>query len=311
MQRRKNRLPSQKAREAARDAAEVAKVAARPIKKERRGATARPVKKERQRAPVVMQRAPARAKPAKARATPVAAPKKAPPATDNSLPPALERALAKQKRLYDDVVRKMEDRMMVMQRMAAERAAADKQADDDEVRVLTAKQVAVLVKECGKLSPDEAATALLYMPDAKYDESSGAYEVDLTAMSDRARWRLWCFVMNAAPHARAERLALLHKEREAEARKRVASAQDFASNAYSLAFQGAAFKTQDGRTGTVFYDRHSKTLKVSVASTGETWQLYTENELRAGVLRARGVDAHSDSDSDSDSDLSSSDDECV
>lgn len=309
---RRQRLPSQKAREAARDAAEVAQVAAaRSIKKERIRATARPVKKERQRVPLVTQRAPSRAKPARAGATPVAAHNKAQTAMENSLPPALERALVKQKRLYDDVMRRMEDKMIVMQRMAAERAAADKQADHDEVRVLTAKQVAVLMKECGKLAPDEAATALLYMPDAKYEESSGAYEVDLTAMSDRARWRMWCFVMHAAPHARAERLALLHKEREAEARQRVAGAQNVASNAYSLAFQRAAFKTQDGRTGTVFYDRHSKTLKVSAASTRETWTLYTVNELEAGILRARGVDAHSNSNSDSDSDLSSSDDECM
>ena len=308
---RRIRLPSQKVREAARHAAEVAQLAARPIKKERRGATAKQVKKERQRVPLVIQGPPPQAKPARAGATPVAGPKQARPATDNYLPPALARALAKQQRLYDEVIRRMEDRMTVMQRMAAERVAADKQADNDGVRVLTAKQVAVLMKECANLSPDEAATALLYMPDAKYEESSGAYEVDLTAMSDRARWRLWCFVMKAAPQARAERLALLHKEREAEARQRVVGAQNLASNAYSLAFKGAAFKTQDGRTGTVFYDGHSKTLKVRVASTGETWQLYTENELKAGLLRARGVDAHSDSDSDSDSDLSSSDDECM
>ena len=219
------------------------------------------------------------------------------------------RALAKQQRLYDEVIRRMEDRMTVMQRMAAERVAADKQADNDGVRVLTAKQVAVLMKECANLSPDEAATALFYMPDAKYEESSGAYELDLTAMSDRARWRLWCFVMKAAlKHAPSGWHCCTRSVKQRRG-------------------SGWSVRRTWRRTRTAWHlkARHSNTRRSEPAlcftmaiqryqgegckHRGNVAVSYRER-VESRTAAREGVDAHSDSDSDSDSDLSSSDDEC-
>jgi hypothetical protein len=187
-----------------------------------------------------------------------------------------------------DLVRKMEDRMLTMEKMARAHVAAEEAKEKQDRIVPTARQVDLLYKEMQKLDENELGTVAMYVPGTHHDKDGVLTFPSLAEMSNATVARLWDIVMVRMPRTRSEQLA---------------------ANLYSRTLCGRPYKDAKGQTGGVYYDQDSKTIKVHMDRTGAIWTADKESELIAGVRRAEGYEVNDDSDSESFSDLSSSSDE--